>query len=209
MKNTKESMKKNSAFTLVEIMAVIIILGILVAVLLPALSQVSEKSRGGRCSVNLSTIGQGINLYLLDLGRQVYYPQRSGQGFIAELYKEGILIEPQVYLCPSTADTNREYEATIGNTKSSVASIAGVPDFGDASGPISYAGRLNKNQDVYPGIFHPTKNATTTPIVGDDLGSPHNHENGQVMNFLFLDTHVDHIRKKNSDFTDIFSVLGN
>ena len=202
-------MNKNSGLTLVEIIATIIILGVLVAVLLPALSQASERPRSGRCKANLSQIGKAINLYLLDLGKQVHYPQRSGQGFVAELYEKRILIEPEVYLCPSTADTNKEYEVMIGNTKSSAASIAGAPDLGDASGPISYAGRLNKKQNVYPGIFHLAKEVSTTPIVGDDLGSPHNHEDGQVMIFLFLDAHVDHLRRRNRDFSDMFSVLGN
>ncbi|BBM84936.1 type II secretion system protein [Candidatus Uabimicrobium amorphum] len=202
-------MKKNNGFTFVEVIAVIIILGVLVAALLPALSQVNENARNGRCKACLSQIGKGMNMYLLDLGKQVQYPQRSAQGFIAALYEEGVLIEPEVYLCPSTTDTNREYETSIGNTKSSAASIAGAPDLGNASGPISYAGRLNKNQNIYPGIFRPREDLTTTPIVGDDLGSPHNHENGQVMFFLFLDSHVDHVRRRNSDFTDMFSVLGN
>ena len=113
-------MNKNNGFTLVETMAIIIILGILVVVLLPALSQVSERPRSGRCKANLSQLGKAINLYLLDLGKQVHYPQRSAQGFVAELYEERILIEPESYLCPSTADTNREYVAIIGNAKSSV-----------------------------------------------------------------------------------------
>ncbi|WP_372365723.1 type II secretion system protein [Candidatus Uabimicrobium sp. HlEnr_7] len=203
-------MKKNNGFTLVEILAIIIMLSVLVAMLLPALNQVSEKTDArGRCKPNLSQIGKGLAVYLLDLGKQVYYPQRNGQGFIAELYRERILLEPTVYLCPSTADTNRECEIQEGRSGRFTKSLANAPDSGTTSGPISYAGRLNKEQSVYPGIFRPAEDTTTTPIVGDDLGDSHNHENGQVMQFLFLDLHVDHIRRPNSNFSDMFSVLGN
>ena len=83
-----------------------------------------------------------------------------------------------------------------------------APDWGDASGPVSYAGRMNANQNIYPGIFRPTEDTTTTPIASDDIGWPHNHENGELMIYLFLDTHIDQVRSKTKTFPSL-DVLGN
>ena len=83
---------------------------------------------------------------------------------------------------------------------------AGVPAAsgdGGEGGPVSYAGRQNADQNVYPGIFKLQEDVTTTPIMADDYGSGdvENHENGQLAIFLFLDGHVDHIRR-NAGFTN-------
>ena len=118
--------RKFEAFTLIELMVVIVILGILAAFVVPKISKRPEDARVIKAKVEISSIGQALELYYLDTGM---YPttdqglsalvERPGTGDIpANWREEGYLSKrkapvdpwgnPYVYISPGFQ--NEEYD---------------------------------------------------------------------------------------------------
>ncbi len=68
MKNLATSSRR-SAFTLVEILVVLAIIGILAAILFPAFSRAQESARQTNCASNLNQIGLAVQQYYQDTKR--------------------------------------------------------------------------------------------------------------------------------------------
>ena len=97
----------HKAFTLVELLIVVIILGILAAVVIPQFSDASEDARLSSLTTNLQTIRGQIELYHIQYG--VYPPEAT---FGTVMTTKGATFGPCLQSVPNNPYTNTSTVAT-------------------------------------------------------------------------------------------------
>ncbi|OJW16346.1 MAG: hypothetical protein BGO49_18520 [Planctomycetales bacterium 71-10] len=132
-----------AGFTLIEVLSVVAIIGLLVAILLPAVQAAREAARRGRCSNNLRQFGLALNAY--EATHRVF-PQGNNRPGPMHVVLLPHLDQQPLYASFNFADDpSSSFDSPMGpNSSAMQAEVAVFLCPSDIAGPL--AGRTN-----YPG----------------------------------------------------------
>jgi prepilin-type N-terminal cleavage/methylation domain-containing protein/prepilin-type processing-associated H-X9-DG protein len=205
-----------AAFTLVELLTVIVIIGILAAIILPVTAKVRQSARRVRCVSNLRQMGIGVASFVLDskgrlpgalyttttcmykgsgdnghLGSYIYH--YMGMPRIAS----GVTRRGEVFACPGWfQNSGQSGDLRFFGLRSSYTQDGQTKyAFGDANGGVDANGNSKKPPGLLEQIPTPSRMRAVWDIDGGlnsfmTEGFPEKPIHGIYRNVLFFDWHV-------------------
>ena len=179
------------AFSLVELLVVIGIIGVLLAVLLPALAQAQKQARWVQCQSNLRQIGVHLEIYSQNWKGYIYPPGLGAnmprdRRWIVHVFKP-VVWNPPIMLCPVDEQPAEEHSYILNDhlslhgIKFSSKNFGGLP----SSDVIVMGEKRSDYEDYYM-----NKGDFATRV------EPYRHGFKRGSNYLFLDLHVGTLRNR-------------
>lgn len=186
-------LRKKRAFTLVELLIVIGIIGVLIGILMPALAGVRARANSIKCQANLRQCG----LYLLTYTNEWkgwYFPPNLGANMPRDKRWPNAVFKPPIWnppwmLCPSDEMPAEEHSYLLNDHLHLRKIRAHTRDLGGLSSTEIVL--MGEKRSDYPDYY---MNRTDYPTRVE----PHRHGIQYGSNYLFLDGHVDTLHKAQS-----------
>jgi prepilin-type processing-associated H-X9-DG protein len=210
--NGRDRLNRERAFTVIELLVVIVTIGLLVALLGPALSRGKQASYSAVCKGNLRQWGIALNLYTGDYG---VYPVSDGGplgsgglwGWFDQMQEyTGVrwivpgfphpdlqlrgTSQKQIHVCPSYAHLGGVYGVSAGSYGCNVAGLAGD----NTRQMLGLGGLMVAPAAGMPGYFRPTResdvvNPSSMIAISDSIlgyGFPWNIDKDKAIGKLSL-----------------------